>query len=65
MFGCMLGYFIPEVPVSCFWDAMFDLTDGANKWINENKAGRNVFFITCGLMMDITMVTSFYFFVKN
>ena len=48
--------------VSCFEDKLFDMTTGLNNYFAQNVNSKHAFMITCGLMMDIMILTSFYRF---
>lgn len=48
--------------VACLDDKLFDLTTNLNNYFAQHVGAKHAFMITCGFMMDIMVVVSFYRF---
>lgn len=51
-----------EKPVTCFNDAVFNLTEGINNSFNNNLSLNNAIMIIGGLLEDLTVLSGFIFF---
>lgn len=60
----MVGGLLPDVEMDeCVWDWFFDITAGANNLFHDSVAFRHGFMIFSGLLIDVLMVSQFFYFI--
>ena len=53
---------IPVNPIECIQDNLLDATAPVNNYFADHEYAKNTFMIICGLMMDVLMLSQFFYF---
>ena len=54
---------LPKQDIACYKDTLFNLTENANRYFGSHPSSRHIFMIISGLMMDISILGTFAYFL--
>lgn len=66
--NAITGMALPDRPVECFWDALFNASESVNLYLQNNSAPRDALLICSSLIVDflaLTFVTRFLMFAVS
>jgi hypothetical protein len=59
----LYGFVLPSTTITCIRDLSFELTDGVNKYLNENKTALYVLLISSSICIDLITLIFFTNFI--